>query len=125
MWGLTKFIVILSATIGFINGLGMFDHNYFESQESAATTYTVGDLSDHMQSSGEPTVKDYWDITYTWILSGVFVALHICAAVLFLLPYLWLTLGIPWPLIPLLQPLIYMEYYAGIYEMKTGRNLDW
>lgn len=122
MWDMTKAIIIISATIGFCNGLGWFDTAYFANIDDEHTKYTVGDIQEDI-TPDTPGATDYFEVGVTLLMSSLWVALNIIVGVLFMFPILVYTFHIPVALAALFQVLIYAEYIAGWIQFRTGRVL--
>lgn len=120
-WEITKFIVYLSATIGFISGISLFSTMYYEAPQTDITTKSVGDLNNYFTT---PTmgIGDYFGIMVTFLVGTLFVIFTTVTAAIVLLPYLVIVFHVPLPLAALLQTAIYFEYLMGWAQWRSGRS---
>jgi len=110
---ISLFVVILSATIGFINGLGLFSYQYEMVPQSKYIEWNVSQIG-----------EDYGNVTTQ--ISPNFNIMGMLSEITFAIACLYPTLvkvfHIPILLSALLQVAIYMVYAIGILQFITGRS---
>ncbi|MFA7162505.1 MAG: hypothetical protein WC083_08055 [Candidatus Methanomethylophilaceae archaeon] len=124
-WEIAKFLIIIQATIGLMNGMGYFGDSgtYFPTQNDSTTQYTVGDISEfNPATSGGVTQMGYFDMAVTFVMAGLNLVLKVIESIIFIFPTLVNTFGVPIPLAAILQIVIHMEVLYGVAQWKSGRS---
>lgn len=115
-----KWLIIIQATIGFVNGLGLTDTHPFQQDVNSESIYETGDLRDLAEEqSGTTGGISYFDTIATYFIGGVIMFVWIAMAIGCILPFLISQFHIPVLLAVLLQVGIYWVYYTAIFEIKT------
>ncbi len=122
MWTLTKVIIILSASMGFIAGIGFFPLVIYTPPHGPATNYSIGDVED-LTASTEPGIGDYFAVIVTWAIASVVLMMSIIVAIVFLFPFLIWIFHMPIGLAVLLQGVIYIQYAIGYIQFKSNRAI--
>jgi hypothetical protein len=123
-WDITFLLIVIQACIGLVNGIGLFDVNYFATQNDSTTTYTIGDISDlhDVAPGGEVSQMSYFDLAVTFGMAGINLLFKIIEAIVFIFPVLVDQFHIPLPLAAMLQSLIYMQIAWGYAQWKSNRS---
>ena len=124
-WDITRITVLIAASIGFVNGIGLFSEQYFATPQNEYVHYSVGQLDTSLTSQGTMGVSDYFNAIVSLVLSGLWVILNMLAAIVILFPYLIWVFHMPVPFAALIQVVIYMDYQAGLAQWRAGRQMDW
>lgn len=126
MMDLTLIIVAFELAIGFVAGIGVFEHTYYEpSQENIRELngYMHGNsnATSALIDSAKTTNADYFSIA-----SALFGALNLflktVGAVVFFYPHLVDVFMMPELIAGPLQALIYVTYAWGIVQFMSGRS---
>lgn len=114
-----KWLVIIQATIGLVNGLGLTDTHSFQQDVNNESSYETGDLSDLAEEqSGTTGGISYFDTLVTYLVGGLIMVAYMAIAVGCILPFLVSQFQIPLLLAAPLQVGIYWVYYTAIIELK-------
>lgn len=116
-------LIILQATIGFVNGLGLFEHPYYATPENEYTKYKVEDLKDYKKIADNPSVLDYMALSVNLLWEGFVMFLKVVFAVIVILPILIDIFGVPVGLASLIQVGIYVIYFMGWTQWKSNKGL--
>lgn len=120
-YNIARWLIIIEATIGFVNGLGLFDDNYYQQDVNNKTAYQTGNLDDLAEEQTSPV--SYFDMLVSMVLGGFLMFLQVFLAVFFILPFLVMQFHIPAALAALLQVGVYWTYYGAIAELRMNRSL--
>lgn len=120
-FNIARWLIIIEATIGFVNGMGLFDDQYYQQDINNKSAYQVGDLEELAQEQSSPT--SYFDMLVTMVLGGFLMIIKMFLAVFFILPFLVMQFHIPLSLAALLQVGVYWVYYGAIAELRMNRPL--
>jgi len=123
-WDITFLLIVIQASIGLVNGIGLFDTNYFATQNDSTTTYTIGDISDlhDVESGGEVSQMSYFDLAVTFGMAGINLLFKIVESIVFIFPVLVEQFYIPLPLAAVLQSMIYLQVAWGYAQWKSNRS---
>lgn len=120
-YDIARWLIIIEATIGFVNGLGLFDDNYYQQDVNNNSAYQTGNLDELAEEQATPA--SYFDMLVTMVLGGFLMIVKMFLAVFFILPFLVTQFHIPLPLAALLQVGVYWVYYGAIAELRMNRPL--
>lgn len=116
---IVRWLIIIEATIGFVNGLGLTDTHSFQQDVNNESSYETGDLSDLAEEqSGTTGGISYFDTLVTYFVGGLIMIAYMAMAIACILPFLVSQFHIPLLLATLLQVGIYWVYYTAIIELK-------
>lgn len=118
------FLIILQATIGFVNSLGMFDYDYYATQNNTYTQYTVQDLEEYETMAQNPGVSDYVSLAVDLAWEGIIIIAKVFFSVVLILPTLVSVFEIPTALAALIQGLVYFVYIIGWAQWKSGKSME-
>lgn len=124
MWTLTKMIVLLAASIGFVTGIGFFNVVYYVPPTGTATNYTMDDV-ESLLAPTQPGVGDYFGMMVAYVVTSLVTILLIVSAIVFLFPFLVWTFHMPIALAGLLQIIIYLQYAIGWAQLRSNRSIKY
>lgn len=112
------FIIILSASIGFMNNIGVFGiEQQTAAPESEFTERNISNLENLTQNQSEASVLEKTTVSIHWLFRGLSMMLDIVGAIFFLYPTLDNVFGIPGSISALLQSAIWVVYVVGIVQI--------
>lgn len=117
---MTLLIILMQASIGFVDATGMFDASYLDVPANNAT-YTIDDLESYNQVPDNGIV-DTATLYLDWALDAFLIGIKVIFAVVFVLPTLITVFGVPSILAIFIQVgvyYIYATWYAQ-YKSKVG-----
>ncbi|MDD2637209.1 MAG: hypothetical protein PHW82_17100 [Bacteroidales bacterium] len=120
-YDIARWLIIIQATIGFVNGLGLFDDQYYQQDINNESAYETGSLDELAEEQTSPI--SYFDMLVTMVLGGFLMMIQIFLAVFFIFPTLVTQFYVPPSLASLLQVGIYWTYYGAIAELRMNRPL--
>lgn len=120
-YDIARWLIIIQATIGFVNGLGLFDDPYYQEDVNNKSAYETGSLDELSEDQSSPV--SYFDMLVTMVLGGFLMMVYIFAAVFFILPTLITEFHVPLALAALLQVGVYWVYYGAYAELRMNRPL--
>ncbi len=129
-WEIAKFLIIIQATIGLMNGMGYFGDSgtYFPTQNDSTTQYTVGDISEfNPATSGGVTQMGYFDMAVTLVTAGTNLLLVVLKAIAGVYFTLTEVFCVPEPVALVFQVVIYLEVLYGVAQWlanRSGRSID-
>lgn len=118
---ITLFIIILQASIGFINATGLFTQNYYATPQNQYF-YTVQNLSDYSKATTAPGIGDYITILAAWTWQAFFIGIQVVFAIVIIMPLLVFTFKIPLILSAFLQVGVYYVYAVFYAQWKSGKG---
>ncbi len=120
------YLIIIQATIVFVNNLGIFDEDYYANQNNTYTEYRIGSTDKEVYKAQieEPSLIDKGIYLVEIAIGGLFAILEILIAVFVILPTLIRDFGVPAGLSVLLQVGIWVIYYIGWYQYRSGKSLE-
>ena len=124
-WEIAKFLIIVQAAIGLMNGMGYFGDSeiYFATQNDTTAQYTIGNIEEfNPASSGGVTQMSYFDMAVTLVTSGLNLIYKVFEAIICIFPTLVNVFGVPVELAALLQIVIYLEVLYGVAQWKSNRS---
>lgn len=119
------FLMILQASVVFVNDSGIFDQNYLENStiaENTYSTYTLTNLSEYTGNTTTVSSWDYFTLSARWIIDGFFMIIKAFIGVVFIAYTLITIFSVPVPLAGFLQVGVYFIYYWGYMEWKSGKT---
>jgi hypothetical protein len=112
-------LIILQASIGFVNEMGIFSEDYAPTQNNQFTNYTVTDISGY--DSGSKSIYEQ----ATAVVSIFFDGLRTAGTILFSVVVIYPTLVNLFHILPVisafLQLVIWIIYSLAIAEIWSGR----
>jgi len=110
---LTIAIILIQAAIGFVDASGMFQAHYLDVPQNNAS-YTLTDLNSYASEVDHGTsLVDQAELYAYWAWDAFFIGLKIIFAVVFVLPTLINTFGVPVILATFIQAgIYYMSYFS-------------
>lgn len=117
---LTLFIILLQASIGFVDATGMFSEHYMGSVSNNAS-YTITDLESYAAVQ-EQDIFDEVRVFAQWGIEAFFIGVKIVMAVIFVLPTLINVFGVPAILATFIQAGVYYVYSIWYAQYKSGKG---
>lgn len=126
MWDLTVIIIAFELAIGFVAGIGLFEHTYYtpsqsNSKELNGYLHGTSNATNTLIESTKTTNSDYFSLG-TYLFGALNIFLNIVGAVVFFYPHLVNTFMVPMALAAPIQCLIYITYAWGIVQFMSGRS---
>ena len=118
---ITLFIIVLQASIGFVDATGMFTEHYLEIPSNSAN-YEISDLNTYASETSEPTLISEIMLGAEWVIESFFIGLKIIMAVVFVLPTLVNTFQVPLILSAFIQVGVYYIYATWYSQYKSGKG---
>lgn len=119
---LTLFIILLQASIGFVDASGMFSAHYLTVPQNNAS-YTISNLDEYATSaSTPPSILSEVDLFVHWAWDAFLIGLKILFAVIFVLPTLVTTFSVPVVLATFIQVGVYYLYATWYSQYKSGKG---
>lgn len=119
---ITLAIVLLQASIGFVDATGLFTEHYLGDIENNAT-YTLTDLETYAESANEEeSLVSEIDLYLHWAWEAFFIGIKIMFAVLFVLPTLITKFSVEPVLATFIQVGIYYVYATWYSQYKSGKG---
>jgi len=119
-------LVLLQASIGFINGLHIFDQGtdviYYENDTARYREYNITSLEGAVKDVGETSVWDNILGGIGLVGSAVTLMYQMFVTVIFIYPALAHNFGVPAGISTVLQAAIWFTYALGIFQILTGRS---
>lgn len=116
---ITLLLIILQASIGFVDSINLFDAQYVGDVSNNAS-YTISDLSQYEVSTNSPI--DELLLAAHWIWEGFFIGIKIIFTVVFVFPALVNTFHVPIELSLFIQAGIYYVYATWYSQFKSGKG---
>ena len=92
---ITLMIILLQASIGFVDAVGIFSEHYFDVPENNAS-YTLTDLDSYASVTEDKSdLNSQIDLYLNWAWESFFIGLKVIFAVIFVLPTLVFAFGVP------------------------------
>lgn len=123
-WEIAKLLIIIQATIGFCNGIGLFEQSYYTTQTDEYSTYEIGNLEDFNRSTGQTGILNQFDSMVGLVAGGFMIIWKIIEAIVFIYPTLVNIFGVDASLAALGQCAIYLEVAIGVAQWWSGRYVD-
>ena len=119
---ITLFLILLQASIGFVDATGMFDEHYMGSVSNNAS-YTISDLDSYAATANEDVgVLDEIRVYAQWGIEALLIGLKIIFTVIVVFPTLVSVFHIPTILSIFLQCGIYYIYAVFYAQYKSGKG---
>ena len=117
---ITLFLIILQASIGFVDAIGLFDQSYLAVPSNNAS-YTLTDLEEYTAVQN-PGIVDELVLMAHWAIESFMIGIKVILTVVFVLPMLINTFGVPSALALFIQAGIYYIYGTWYAQYKSGRG---
>jgi len=120
---ITLFLILLQASIGFVDAIGLFDQSYLTVPSNNAS-YTLTDLEEYTAVQN-PSITDEIMLMAHWAIEAFMIGIKVILTVVFVLPMLITTFGVPLALAAFIQAGIYYIYatWFAQYKSKAGWKL--
>jgi hypothetical protein len=118
---ITLFLILLQASIGFVNATDIFSTDYIATQTNQYS-YTVQSLADYNKVTAAPTAGDYITTLATWGWQAFFIGIQIVFAVVLIFPSLVTVFHVPMILSAFMQVGIYYVYALWYAQYKSGKG---
>ena len=119
------YLIILQASIGLVNDLGVFSHNYASTPTNEYISWNVSQIGGAYGNQTEPSVWDMMVVAARMIWESLIALLKILLAVVVIYPILVNVFMIPPQISGLIQVGIYVVYGIALVQFKTGRNIHY
>ena len=117
---ITLFLILLQASVGFVDATGLFSQHYLDVPANNAS-YTISDLNSY-SAVQNPGITDELLLVAHWTLESFFIGIKVVLTVIFVLPTLIFTFGVPAALATFIQVGIYYVYGTWYAQFKSGRG---
>jgi len=122
-------MLLLSASIAFVNQIGLFNEEYIATpQESEYTLYNIDSLNESLSKGiADKSVVDYLTFGGVILWQGVTMVFNMAVNGVVLYPMLVDKFGIPTPLAGLMQVAFIAITIWGIIQFisgRSGRNIE-
>lgn len=117
---ITLFLIILQASIGFVDSIGLFSEHYMDVPDNNAS-YVVSDLEDYAAQRDQDAIDVVW-LMATWAWEAFFIAIKVIFTVAVVFPTLVNTFHIPVELSLFIQVGIYYVYAIWYAQFKSGKG---
>ena len=117
---ITLFLILLQASIGFVDATGMFTEHYMDVPSNDAD-YTLDDLGEYSAPT-DPGILDEIMLAAHWMVESFLIGIKILFTVIFVFPTLVTTFGVPIALSVFIQAGIYYVYASWYAQFKSGRG---
>jgi len=117
---ITLFLILLQASVGFVDATGMFTEHYIDVPSNDAD-YTLDDLSEYSVPA-DPGIIDEIMLAAHWMVESFFIGIKIIFTVIFVFPTLVSRFGIPVALSLFIQAGVYYVYASWYAQFKSGRG---
>ena len=124
---ITLMLILLQASIGFVNTLHVFDDDYIATPSNSPMNYRIVNLTDYQASvdSDEPSPTAVLSLGLSWLWEGFVIGVKILLTVVVVFPTLVADpprgFGIPDALAVFLQIGIYFCYVIWYVQYKSGK----
>lgn len=119
---ITLAIIMLQASIGFVDASGLFTEHYLGVPQNNAT-YTLTDLEKYSeQTKDEESLISVIDLYANWAWEAFIIGVKIVGAVVFVLPTLITKFHVEPILAAFLQVGVYYIYATWYSQYKSGRG---
>ena len=117
---ITLFLILLQASVGFVDATGMFSEHYIDVPSNNAS-YTIQDLSEY-SGSATPSIVDEIMLVAHWMIEGFFIGIKIIFTIVFVFPTLVSVFNIPAVLSIFIQTGVYYVYAIWYAQFKSGKG---
>lgn len=119
---ITLFIILVQASIGFIDTSGVFTNHYLDVTSNNAS-YTITDLESYSTATAENNgINSQIDLYLNWAWESFFIGIKVLFAVVFILPTLINIFGVPTILATFMQVGVYYVYATWYAQYKSGKG---
>ena len=117
---ITLFLILLQASVGFVDATGMFSEHYIDVPSNDAD-YTLDDLGEYSAPT-DPGILDEIMLAAHWMVESFLIGIKILFTVIFVFPTLVNTFGVPVALSLFIQAGIYYVYATWYAQFKSGKG---
>lgn len=114
----------MQASIGFVNGLGIFDDDYYANVNNSYSQYEIQDLEEFQTLGEETSIVDYFSMMINLTWEGILMVLRIFFAIVIIFPTLVDTFSVPAGISGFLQVGVWVTYYLGWAQWKSGKSFE-
>lgn len=118
---LTLFLIILQASIGFVDATGLFTSHYMGAPVSNNASYTISDLNTYTVNP-DPSTWGELIMAAHWMVETLIIGVKIIFAVVFVFPTLVFVFNVPAILAAFLQVGVYYIYSIWYAQYKSGKG---
>ena len=123
-YDIALFLIILQAAIGFTNELGIFDEQYYATQNNTYTNYRVSDLDEFNNlATEEAGLWDYTTMLANLAWEGIKMFLSVIFSIVIIFPKLISIFNIPAGISAFIQVAIYVVYFIGWAQWKSNKGM--
>lgn len=118
---ITLFLILLQASIGFVDSIGLFSQHYVDVPSNNAS-YTISDLNTYTSGTQDRTWTDDVMLLAYWTWEAMFIAVKILFTVAFVMLDLVTVFHVPIELSVFIQAGIYYVYATWYAQYKSGKG---
>jgi len=118
---LALFIILVQASIGFVDASGLFSAHYLDTPQNNAN-YQLEDLKAYSAQTDDPGLWDDAKTLARWSIDAFLIGIKIVFAVAFIFPTLVKDLGVPAILSAFLQVGVYFVYATWYAQYRSGKG---
>ncbi len=120
-WDLAIFVIMIEMSIGFIAGLGFYDHPSLMSvQNGEINRYQTENINETFAE--KPTIADYLKFSLDWVFASFNMFIMIVSAFVGISWILYTTFKLPLTLCFFIQGIVYLIYTWGFIQWRSGRG---
>jgi hypothetical protein len=117
------YLIILQASIGLVNSIGVFEHNYVPTPENEYITWDISHIGAAYGNQTQPSIWDAMVMAARMAWEALIGLLKVLLAVVIIYPTLVNVFMINPAISGLIQVAIYVVYGIAIIQFKTGKNI--
>jgi hypothetical protein len=117
---ITLFLILLQASVGFVDATGMFTEHYLDVPSNDAD-YTLNNLSAY-NVANDGGIVDELMLAAHWTIESFLIGLKIIFTVVFVFPTLITVFHVPIALSLFIQAGIYYVYAIWYVQFKSGKG---
>jgi len=117
---ITLLLILMQASIGFVDATGLFTAHYLEVPSNNAS-YTLTDLNAYATAETQTNPIDEIMLFAHWAWEAFFIGIKILLTVIFVLPTLISVFNVPTALALFIQAGIYYIYATWYAQYKSGK----
>ena len=122
---ISLFLIMIQASVVFVNDSGMFASTFAASPHNTYTLYNTSQLTAGIEDPNNLGLLDWFWISVRWIFDSLFIILKVLLGVVVILPWLIYVFHIPAIFAIFMQVGIYVIYWLGYASWKSNRPLEW
>jgi len=118
---LALFLILLQASIGFVDATELFTVSYLDVPDNNAK-YVMLDLEQYASQVDDTSAIDSLMIMADWGIEAFFIGIKVVLTVIFVLPTLITIFGVPVALATFIQVGVYYVYATWYSQYKSGKG---